>query len=208
MILGTNDLDRTAELLLTKFGLASVPGGTHPDWGTGNRIVPFGRSYLEILGVVDDERASRSALGTYLQQEAAHGEKLIGWCVATDDIVGTAARLGLDVSEGSRRRPDGETLRWRSTGLSEAMNSGFLPFFISWDVPAELHPAVMNAPHRVEPLEIEGVAVSGDVSKLSRWLGGNRPPPWVKAVDGPPRVQSVTITIQSRPGGPQAITLS
>jgi hypothetical protein len=208
VILGTTDLDRAADSLFRKFGLASAPGGTHPGWGTGNRIVPLGRGYVEILGVIDQDVASRSFLGRHLQQQVAHGDKLIGWCLATKDIDGAAARLGLEVSDGSRERPDGETLRWRLAGLTEAMTSGYLPFFITWDVPAHLHPAAMNAAHRVEPLEIAAVAVGGDVPTLSRWLGVNRLPPWVNVVDGPAGLQDVTTTIRSRSGGPEAITLS
>ncbi|HEX2089507.1 MAG TPA: VOC family protein [Actinomycetota bacterium] len=208
VIFGTADLDHAADGLLTRFGLASVPGGTHPGWGTGNRIVPLGRSYVEILGVVDPEVASRSSLGTYLQRQVADGDKLIGWCLATPDLDGTAARLALNVTDGSRELPNGEILRWRLAGLTEAMSSGYLPFFITWDVPAQLHPARMDAAHRVEPLEIAAVAVSGDISKLSAWLGGSRLPDWVNADDGPRGLQSVTITIRSSSGGPQAITLS
>jgi hypothetical protein len=208
VILGTSDLGRAADRLFTKFGLASAPGGTHPAWGTENRIVPLGRSYVEILGVIDQDTASRSFLGRNLQQRVAHGDKLFGWCLATQDIDEVAARLGVEVSSGSRELPDGETLRWRSAGLTEAMTSGYLPFFITWDVAAHLHPAAMNAPHRVEPGDIAAVTVGGDVPKLSRWLGAKRLPPWVNAVDGPAGLQAVTVAIRSRSGGTEAVMLS
>jgi hypothetical protein len=66
---------------------------------------------------------------------------LVGWAVATDDLDGTIARAraaGHDpgaATEMSRRRPDGELLRWRLT----PPRTGPLPFLIDWgDTP---HPA-------------------------------------------------------------------
>ena len=206
VILGTSDLDRAADRLLTKFGLASAPGGTHPSWGTGNRIVPLGSSYVEILGVVDAERATQSFVGTHLQQQVADGDRLIGWCLKAEDLDGTAARLGLNVSSGSRALPDGQILRWRSAGIEEAMTSRYLPFFISWDIPSELHPARMQTDHPVEPREIAAVAVGGDVTQLSKWLGG-RLPPTVRAIGGPPAIHSVVITSGSGSDVVQSITL-
>ncbi len=42
VVLAVSDLDEAAERLRRDHGLASVPGGVHPGWGTGNRIVPLG----------------------------------------------------------------------------------------------------------------------------------------------------------------------
>ncbi len=55
--LATRDIDATAARLLRTHGLSSVRGGDHPDWGTGNSIVPAGPAYLELLGVRDLEKA-------------------------------------------------------------------------------------------------------------------------------------------------------
>ena len=46
-----------------RYGLASVEGGRHADWGTANRIVLLGDSYLELVAVVDPAEASQSASG-------------------------------------------------------------------------------------------------------------------------------------------------
>ncbi len=197
VLIGTADLEAAGERLLNQYGLASVRGGRHEGWGTANRIVPLGRSYLEIIGVIDPAEASRNFLGTYLQEHVSSGDRFIGWVLATDNIEATAARLGVDVVEGSRARPDGEILRWHLAGLSEAFSSGYLPFFIRWDVPPELHPARMKTEHRVQPQEILSVAVTGNVTELSTWLGG-RLPPWVQAFDGPPGIDSVSIATADR----------
>ena len=39
----------------------SIEGGRHPGWGTANRIVPLGDSYLELIAVVDEREAATSA---------------------------------------------------------------------------------------------------------------------------------------------------
>jgi hypothetical protein len=36
-----------------RYGVMSVEGGRHTGWGTANRIVPLGDSYLELVAVVD-----------------------------------------------------------------------------------------------------------------------------------------------------------
>ena len=52
------DQDRAAARLLDEVGLASVPGGRHPRWGTANRIVPLGDTYLELITVEDEMAAT------------------------------------------------------------------------------------------------------------------------------------------------------
>ena len=191
VILASADLEATAGRLQRDHGLASFSGGRHPAWGTANRIVPLGQSYLEILGVVDAERATESFVGTWIQQETAGGDRLVGWCVAADDIEETASRLGLSVSAGSRTLPDGSILNWLTAGMETAINSRFLPFFIQWDVPPGQHPGRMPAAHRVEPVGAPVLEISGDVVEVAKWLGGLVP--WVVTVDGPPGVDAVSI---------------
>jgi hypothetical protein len=207
VILGAKDLDSAGTRLLTDFGLASVPGGRHADWGTANRIVPLGPSYLEIIGVVDEKRAAQNFFGSHVLEQTADGDRLIGWCVANADIEETATRLGLAAVPGSRTLPDGRVVSWRTAGAEEALASGYLPFFIERDAPPALHPARMKADHRVEPLEILSVAVGGDAKHLSEWLGVSLPR-WVAALDGPPGVYAVNVSIRAEAGSPQAIKLS
>jgi len=52
VVYAVGDLDAAATRVREEFGLASVPGGVHPQWGTGNRIIPLGDGRtLTILGV-------------------------------------------------------------------------------------------------------------------------------------------------------------
>ena len=57
VLIAVTDLEAAAREVETRIGLSSVEGGRHRDWGTANRIVPLGSSYLELVAVVD--RASR-----------------------------------------------------------------------------------------------------------------------------------------------------
>ena len=41
-VLAVADLNDAAQRLRARTGLASIPGGRHPAWGTENRIVPLG----------------------------------------------------------------------------------------------------------------------------------------------------------------------
>jgi hypothetical protein len=191
VIFGVRDLDVAGSRLLERHGLGSVPGGRHPGWGTGNRIVPLGPSYVELLAAVDKREAKKSLLGRSLLERVADGDRLMGWCAATSDIDAVAARLGLEVTAGSRVRPDGEVVRWRSAGLERAMQQRALPFFITWEGPPDLHPGRATAQHRTTTSGISWVEVSGDTSELREWLGGDWLP--VRIVEGPPDIRAVGI---------------
>src|SRR5262249_6565460 len=131
VLIAVDDLAAAAEEVERRFGLASVEGGRHPGWGTANRIVPLGTSYLELLAVVDAAEAEVSSIGRWVGA-GSDGFRLLGWAVRPDDLDAAASRLGVTIGEGSRRAPGGEQLRWRSAGLERAAAEPCLPFFIEW----------------------------------------------------------------------------
>ena len=171
-VLAVRDLDASAERLWDEHGLRFAPGGRHPGWGTANMIAPLGDDYVELLGVVDEEVGSSSVLGRTLLELSADGDRWFSVCLADGDIDATAARLGLAVEPGARTRPDGTEVRWRGAGIEERGEELWLPFFIWWDVPAELHPGAAPAAHRVPVAGIAWVEVGGDEARLREWLGG------------------------------------
>jgi len=191
VVLAVRDLDAVGTRILERLGLGSVPGGRHPGWGTGNRIVPLGHQYVELLAVVDPAEAAASPVGTWISNASRSGDRLVAWCVSTDDIEGAAGRLGLAVTPGSRSLPDGRTLTWRSAGFDGVAERPDLPFFISWDGLPELHPGRARAQHRVQPRGIEWIEVATDHARLRGWLGGEEVP--VRAVDGEPGIRGVGI---------------
>jgi catechol 2,3-dioxygenase-like lactoylglutathione lyase family enzyme len=187
VVLATRDIEATARRLLQEHGLGAVPGGDHPDWGTGNSIVPAGDAYVELMGVRDLQKASESWLGRWLLSVTEAGDKLGAVAVAVPDLDEVCGRLGVTATPGRRVRPDGTTLSWRLAGIENAIAEG-LPFFISWDdatggseSPAEGMPAV----------GISRVELGGDVDRVREWLGGTVP--GLELVGGVPGCRSVTL---------------
>lgn len=194
VIYAVDDLDAAGAVMFDREGLASVPGGRHEGWGTANRIVPLGESYLELITVVDVDEAERSDFGRAVRRALTQDPPLAGWVVATDDIDGIAKRLDLQVEEKSREAGDGSTLSWRMAGLDRAAKTGALPFFVEWKMPPERHPGAANVRHEADPRGIAWVEVTTDEpDDLWEWLGdGARDLP-VRLTDGDPALGAVAI---------------
>ena len=195
VVIAVADFGAAAERLWRGHGLAAVEGGRHPGWGTANWIVPLGPDYVELVGVVDAEEASASAFGSFVQATVADGGGPLLWCVRSDDFDGTVAPLGLVPSTGSRQRPDGTIVRWRSAGLDEARTDPARPFFIDWQVSPEDHPGRTSAAHRVAPSGISWVEVAGDEAAVRDWLGDPDVP--LRVRPGTPRVLRLGIATGS-----------
>lgn len=195
VVLAVRDLDRAAAWLEDR-GVASVAGGVHPRWGTGNRIAPLGRTYVELLGVVDPDVAGATALGRAILARADGGDRWFALCLADDDIDATAARLGLEVEPGARTRPDGTEVRWRGAGIEDPRRSADLPFFIAWDTP-RAHPGRTPVTHPSGATSIDSVEIAGDAHAFAAWTGGADLP--VSFVDGARGVRAVTLAAPTGP---------
>ncbi|MDN5766466.1 MAG: VOC family protein [Humibacillus sp.] len=197
VIFAVTDLELAAQELQDAHGLASVPGGRHPAWGTANRIVPMGGSYLELVAVVDAHVATRSAFGRWVAAAHPDGGGLtpLGWAVRTDDLDAVCSRLGLSASAGSRQTDDGRVLAWRLAGVEHAAAEPHLPFFIEWGSQTPL-PGTTPVRHPAGRSEISRVCVTGDVRRLTSWLADSAVP--VTAGSGPPAVVSVDVVSAGR----------
>jgi hypothetical protein len=193
VVLAARDLEASAARLWEEHGLRFQPGGAHPQWGTANMIAPLGESYLELLAVVDPDVGPNTVLGRSLLDRSTDGDRWWSVCLGDDDLEAPPARLGLDVQSGSRLRPDGVEVRWRGAGIDRRGNDLWLPFFIAWDVPPELHPGAAEADHGVEVRGISWVEVGGDEDRLHAWLGGADVP--IRVVDGEPGVHAVALAL-------------
>ena len=163
VLVAVPDLDAAGAALAARHGLLSAPGGSHPGFGTANRIVPLGPAYVELVTVADPARAATSPFGRWVASAAP--SQPMGWAVRTDDLDGVARRLGLDVRPGSRAAADGTLLRWRMAGIEAAAAEPFLPFFIQWGAGTPF-PGGGDGPG------IERLVVRGDAGRLRGWLGG------------------------------------
>lgn len=170
VVMGVDDLDRAAEQLAQRHGLTALPGGTHPLWGTANRIVPLGDSYLELVAVVDDAVADGSAFGTWVR-DMAEGCAGWGFAVRTHDMAATAERLGIDAVPGTRTRPDGTVLTWQLAGVPSEGDDRTLPFFIAWGAGAPL-PGEADVVHDCGDAALLRLDVEADAGALTHWLGG------------------------------------
>ena len=184
-------LQAGARTLETRHGLASVDGGRHAGWGTANRIVPLGDTYVELITVVDEAEAAGSAFGRWVSAgiESAPGRPL-GWVARTDRLDEVAARLGLAVSTGSRPAGDGRLLRWRLAGVDEAAAEPALPFFVEWGEGTPL-PGRTRIEHPAGTVRLERLELGGDVGRVTEWLGIEGMP--LSVTPGPPAVTGLVL---------------
>ena len=171
VVLAVGDLEVAGRELEAQHGLASVAGGRHPGWGTENRIVPLGESYLELIAVVDEAEAAASPFGRWVAAARGAGPQPLGWAVRPDDLERHARKLGLPVAEGSRETAEGVVLRWRYAGVERARAEPCLPFFIEW-APESLCPGRAGAA-RFAATELR---LEGDADALEPWLGPHELP--------------------------------
>jgi hypothetical protein len=183
VLFAVDDLAQGARWLEEREGLTSVPGGSHPGWGTANRIVPLGDAYLELIAVEDEAAAAATPFGRWVAGAARAEPRPVGWAVRTDELAAVARRLGLDPVPGGRTRPDGSVLRWCLAGIEQAVADGALPFFIEWE-PGTILPGEAPAAHPDGPARLARVVVEADEERLAAWLGPHALPLEVRPGNG------------------------
>ena len=113
----------------TRIGFSLRAGGVHPGAGTENAIAFFQDDYLELLAV---RRGDAHLAGAALLDFLSRGPGIRYVAVQSDDLAADVAamrRRGVDVgdpTDGGRRTPDGQELRWKSARLGA---SNPLPIF-------------------------------------------------------------------------------
>jgi catechol 2,3-dioxygenase-like lactoylglutathione lyase family enzyme len=121
------DLPRGIEAY-TRMGFNIHPGGAHTGRGTHNAIAFFQEDYLELLSVRDPDEYRAAAGGAAgpgggLLEFLARGGGFRYVIVQSDDLEADVAAMrqrGVDVSdatEGRRRTPAGQELRWKVAQL-------------------------------------------------------------------------------------------
>ncbi len=172
VLLGCSDLQLGVETVEKHLGVRAAYGGVHPGRGTRNALLALGeRRYLEIIAPDSEQRGARGA-ETFARLSAP---RLAGWAAHVSDLESLAARLraaGIafhDPQPGSRKRPDGRVLGWKSLGLKDD-RGGLLPFFIQWNTDS-VHPSE-DAPKGCSLFRFEAVAPDPDeLKRLSALLG-------------------------------------
>jgi glyoxalase-like protein len=159
LLLGVSDLDRGIAWVEKKTGVRAAVGGSHPGVGTRNALLSLGgRRYLEIIA----PDPAQSAFTFRIDLRKLSEPRLITWAAATGDVNALskkAREAGLAVQgpePGSRERPDGKVLRWKTLGIQvelEADGVDPIPFFIEW-ASDSVHPS-QDSPRGCELLAFE-----------------------------------------------------
>ena len=147
VLLGCNDLDLGIDFVEQHTGVRAAFGGVHPGRGTRNALLSLGeRHYLEIIAPdPKQDRIEQFAQKQVTQLKRLTSARLIGWAAHPGDLEKFSARLreaGIAFDgprPGSRQRPDGKLLQWKTVNLKDDRD-GLLPFFIEWSA-TSLHPS-------------------------------------------------------------------
>lgn len=135
-----NDLSKSIEVF-AEHGLAAFKGGSHKDWGTYNALSYFGLTYLEFLGIENEELAKASQHNIVVRdavQSLPEHEELSRVVIRTDDIEQVAASLheaGLSLSpilDGKRLDNEGRLIEWRMMTIDGDFEGLVYPFIIQW----------------------------------------------------------------------------
>jgi len=146
LLLGAPDLDSAIAWFEKATGVRPAIGGSHPGMGTRNALVSLGgRQYLEVIA----PDPAQTTFNFQIDVRTLPEPRLVTWAAAShelDTVVSKARSAGLSVfgpRDGSRVRPDGTTLRWRSAGVLADFRTATVdpvPFFIAWAA-GSAHPA-------------------------------------------------------------------
>src|SRR5512132_1704044 len=169
LVIVVKDLDQAARDY-RQMGFTVVPGGQHPV-GSHNVLISFADgSYLELIAFY------REAVDHRWWDPLQKGERLVDFCLQTDDLRGDTNKLqeaGVAINNPvpwSRKRPDGYELKWLLS-LATGSDRGVAPFLIEDVTPrTERIPQEFN--HRNSIVGIEKITVAvGELAQIDKWYG-------------------------------------
>jgi hypothetical protein len=146
ILLGCTDLTTGINFVEKHTGVRAAFGGVHPGRGTRNALLSLGeKRYLEIIALdpLQSDAPDHYGLAPLIVP------RLVGWAAHPGDLDQFATRLrNANITfdgpnPGSRKRPDGRILQWKTLNLKDDLG-GLLPFFIEWSADTS-HPS-LDAP--------------------------------------------------------------
>jgi catechol 2,3-dioxygenase-like lactoylglutathione lyase family enzyme len=167
IVIVVNDLEQAAKDY-EQLGFTVVAGGKHPV-GSHNVLISLADgSYIEIIAFY------REALDHRWWDPLQKGERLVDYCMQTDDLRGDTSKLrtaGVAINDPvpwSRTRPDGYELKWLLS-LAQGSHRGVAPFLIQDVTPREERiPQAFDHKNRATGIETVTIAVS-DSAQIQRW---------------------------------------
>jgi hypothetical protein len=183
-----NPDDASAELE-RGIGIRAAGGGRHESYGSFNRLVWLGDSYIELLAISDPSLAERAWFGPHaLRVLERSGGGYVGLALATDDVESdtrTVRERGSALGEpdaGERARPDGRMVRWRVATAAKADPELGHMFLIEHDAESaewtqaertdragQVHP--LGGPVRLLRVELPVSDMQASTNRLHRDLG-------------------------------------
>jgi catechol 2,3-dioxygenase-like lactoylglutathione lyase family enzyme len=151
-----------------ELGFTVVAGGEHPV-GSHNMLISFqDGSYIELIAFY------RDAIDHRWWDPLQKGERLVDFCLQTDDLRGDTAKLqaaGVAINNPvpwSRKRPDGYELKWLLS-LATGSHRGVAPFLIE-DVTPRMERIPQEFDHRNGIVGIEKITVAvGELAQIDKW---------------------------------------
>ena len=145
ILLGSPELQAGVDFVEQRTGVRATFGGVHPGRGTQNALLSLGeRRYLEIIAPDPAQPGVKNPIASNLHSLTE--PRLVGWAAHPGSVSAFAEKLraaGIKFAgptPGSRKRPDGQLLKWQIVSLADTA-SGLLPFFIEWGQDS-VHPSV------------------------------------------------------------------
>src|SRR5579872_7495013 len=125
ILIGSPDLNAGIAFVEERTGVRAAFGGVHPGAGTRNALLSLGTNrYLEIIAPDPAQPASDDARDLRSLEEPV----IVGWAQHPGDIEAFAQRLKSEgikfvgPKPGSRKRPDGRVLNWKTLSLKDDGN--------------------------------------------------------------------------------------
>jgi hypothetical protein len=159
LLFGVSDLDFGIDWIEKRTGVTAAVGGSHPGVGTRNALLSLGgRRYLEIIAPDPAQKEFTFRIDVRRLSEP----RLVTWAAGSrnvDALSKKALEAGFEIfgpQPGSRARPDGKVLRWKTFGVMNKLGGDDVepvPFFIEWAADS-VHPS-QDSPKGCELLSLE-----------------------------------------------------
>jgi Glyoxalase-like domain len=167
IVIVVNDLEQAARDY-EQLGFTVVPGGKHPV-GSHNALISFADgSYIEIIAFY------REAPDHRWWDPLQKGERLVDFCMQTNDLQGDTLKLraaGVAIHDPvpwSRTRPDGYELKWLLS-LAQGSHRGVAPFLIQ-DVTPREERIPQTFDHKNGAIGIGTLTVAvGELTAVQQW---------------------------------------
>ena len=167
IVIVVSDLEQAAKDY-EQLGFTVVPGGKHPVGSHNVLIALADGSYIEIIAFY------REAIDHRWWDPLQKGERLVDFCMQTNDLQGDTLKLraaGVAINDPvpwSRTRPDGYELKWLLS-LAQGSHRGVAPFLIQDVTPRkERIPQTFDHKNGASGIGTVTVAV-GELTAVRQW---------------------------------------